>query len=304
MKLQKILSLAAIALYASVLTSCVKKDVDDPPANGVDPAITANRTIAQVKALYVAGTITAIDSDFIFKGVVIGDDRSGNIYKNVIIQDSTGGISIAIDQSNFYTSYEVGRTVFVKCKGLVIGDYHLLIQVGGYIDNSSGTPSVGRIPQSLVGQHLIGGMWNQSYTTRTVSDISTLSNSLDQNILVRLDGVKFDAPCQPWADVVHQASLSRTLRDSHNNPIVVYTSNYAKFAASLIPGTTGSVIGVFQVYGNGNNSKQLVIRDLSDVIMAPSICSTGPIGTGALMTIGGVRSLYAGLGAKFVSGKK
>ena len=301
MNRSKISLLLTTLLIALTFTSCVKKDFDNPPSTNVDPDIKANKTIAQIKALYVAGAVTTINSDYIIKGVVVGDDHSGNIYKNVIIQDSTGGISIAIDLSNYYTIFKVGRNVFVKCKGLVIGDYHKLIQIGGYADNSSGTPSVGRIPQSLIGQHLFAGKWMQPYTTKIVSDISTLNTDLDQNTLVRIDGARFETPCLPWADVVNQTSSNRNLKDAHGNTIVVYTSNYATFASSLIPGSTGSVIGVFQVYGN---SKQLIIRDLADVLMAPSSCNNGPVGTGALMSVGGIRSLYSGLGNSFVAGTK
>lgn len=298
MKLNKILSLAAVMLYAAVLTSCVKQDVDNPPANGLDPGLTANKTIAQIKALYVSGAITKISGDYVFKAVVVADDRSGNLYKSIVLQDSTGGINIVVDMSNFYTSYETGRNVFVKCKGLVIGDYNGLIQLGGYNDAGS----VGRIPQSLVGQHLIGGMWNQSYVTKIVHNFSTLSNTLDQNTLVKLEGVQFDTPCTTWADMVNQTSGNKNLKDAFGNIIVVRTSNYANFGSGLIPGSIGDVVGVFQIYGT---TKQLVLRDLNDVQMAPSSCAPAlPIGTGGLMSIGSIRPLFSGTGNTFVSGTK
>jgi len=311
MKLKGILSFVASALLcAATFTSCVNKDVDDPPANGSDPAITANKTIAQIKTLYVTGQVTTITGDYTFKGVVVGDDRSGNIYKNIIIQDSTGGISIAIDESNFYTSFEVGRTVFVKCKGMVIGDYHNLIQMGGYIDNSSGSSAVGRIPASLVGQHIFGGQWNQPTPIKIASNFLSLDNVTDQNKLVRLDGVHFKSTfaCTPWADVINQASIGSTLIDAYGNTMTVYTSNYANFATNLIPSDTGSITGIFQIYGSGSSAKQFVVRDLSDVQIGSSHCippvPVVPVGTGALMSIGSVRPLYTGAGTTFVSGTK
>ncbi len=302
MKLSKIISLTAVLLYTATFTSCVKDEVDEPPAFGTDPAITVNKTIAQLKALYT-GTFMQIDSNYVIKGVVVGDDHSGNFYKSIVIQDSTGGINIQLDQSGFYTSYKVGRNVFVKCRGLVLGDYNGLVQLGGYIDNSSPTPAVGRIPQSLISNHLIGGAWNQPYATKIVYNFSTdLSNTADQNKLVRLEGVHFADPCLTWADLVGQTSGNRDLIDAYGNTVTVRTSNFASFAAQLIPGSTGDVIGVFQIYGS---TKQLVIREVSDVIMAPAACNTGPVGTGGLMSIAGVRALFSGgNGNVFVAGTK
>jgi len=262
------------ALSLFTISSCVDDDFDMPPAAGHDPELTANKSIAQIKALFVSGQVLTIDSDYIFQGVVVGDDKDGNFYKSIVLQDSTGGINIQIDQSNYYSYYKVGRRVFVKCKGLVIGDYNGLIQLGGYIDNTTATPQVGRIPQSLVARYLVGGEWDQDFDTLAVSNFNLLSPTADQNKLVRLDNVHFATPCQTWADMAGQTSGNRDLVDAAGNVIVVRTSNFTTFGAQMIPGGTGSVIGVFQIFGN---TLQLVLRNLNDVLMAPPTCQVwGP----------------------------
>ncbi len=296
MKLTKILMMGTVLLYLAAFTSCVKDEVDEPPVNGSDPVLIVNKSIAGLKSIY-NGTIMRIDSNWVIKGVVIGDDHSGNFYKSIVIQDETGAINIQIDQSSFYTSYKVGRNVFVNCRGLFIGDYNGLIQLGGYNDNGS----VGRIPSSLVSRHLIGGMWNQPYATKVVYNFDSLNMNTDQNKLVRLVGVHFATPCMTWADVAFETSGNRDLLDAYGNTVIVRTSNFATFASQLIPGSIGDVIGVFQIY---NNDKQLVIRELTDVVMAPTNCNTGPVGTGGLMSIGAVRSLYSGAGNIFAAGTK
>ena len=270
--MKKILQSASVLLMLFIafsFSSCVDDDFESPPATGQDPALTANRTIAQIKALFVSGQVLTIDSDYIFQAIVVADDKSGNFYKSIVLQDNTGGINIQIDQSDYHSMYKVGRKVFVKCKELVIGDYNGLIQLGGYIDNSTATPAVGRIPQSLVPQHLVGGVWDQNYDTLAVASINTLNNSTDQNKLVRLDNVHFETPCQTWADLVGQTSGNRNLLDASGGVIVVRTSNFTTFGAQLVPGATGTVIGVFQIFGT---TKQLVLRNLDDVLMAPPTC--------------------------------
>ena len=261
-------------LPALWLTSCVKDDFDAPPATGSDPDVVANATIADVKALFVDNEVRVIDSNYIVEAVVIADDKSGNFYKSIVLQDATGGINIQIDMSNYYSSYKVGRKVFIKCKGLVIGDYHDLIQLGGYVDNSTATPQVGRIPLSLVPQYLVAGEWDQPFDTLVVSNISALNPTTDQNKLVRLNNVHFATPCQTWADIPGQTSGNRDLLDG-SGTIIVRTSNFTTFGNQPIPGDTGSVIGVYQVY---DNDLQLVLRNLDDVIMDPPNCIVwGPV---------------------------
>ena len=108
-------------LFISIAsTSCVDKDYDDLETANVDPALTATHTIKQIQSFATGLVGVEITTDVIIAGVVIGDDSSGNIYKSLILQQDSAGISIQLDISNFSTEYKVGRRIFVKCKGLFI----------------------------------------------------------------------------------------------------------------------------------------------------------------------------------------
>ncbi|MEZ5068602.1 MAG: DUF5689 domain-containing protein [Bacteroidia bacterium] len=95
-----------------------------------------------------------ITNDMVFSAIVVADDKSGNYYKEMIVQDSTAGISILLDQPSYFTSFFIGRRVFVKAKGL-------------YIQSVSGTPKIGvlnngsvsAIPATLIGNYVVGGKW-------------------------------------------------------------------------------------------------------------------------------------------------
>ena len=147
----------AIITVALCATSCVKKDSfdDTAPSTNVDPNLTVNITIDSLKSLLTSTTPQYILEDFICAGVVIADDRSGNFYKEMVIQDATGGISIFLDQSNYYTNYFIGRRVFVKLKGLFISDVDGNIKLGSVVNGA-----LDRIPAAVVADHLIGGKWN------------------------------------------------------------------------------------------------------------------------------------------------
>ncbi len=280
-----------LVILAFTYSSCVKKEFDEPPVNGTDPALTVNRTIKQLKALWPGSGIVTITDDIIIAGIVVGDDESGNFYKSIVIQDSTAGINIQLDASGYWRNYKVGRRVFVKCKGLVLGDYGKQVQLGGYIDNSTGTPSVGRIPLALIPHYLYGGVWDLPVTPLEVNSISQLNLTADQNKLVTIHGVYFvsSSSCLPWADIAGQTSGNRVMQDTINPSasITVRTSNFATFAASLTPSDTGTITGVFQQY---NSTYQLVIRDLNDVHITSNKCCVNP----TILSIDSVRKMLTG----------
>ena len=95
-----------IALFASMisisLTSCFKQSYDNPPdASRQDPNLPCNVTIGQLSAMaqtMASGAYRTLGDSTIY-GIVTADDRSGNFYKQIVIQDSTGGMTIAIAHS-------------------------------------------------------------------------------------------------------------------------------------------------------------------------------------------------------------
>ena len=88
---QKIFSFLVLA--AAVLTGC-ERDYDAPPLNEpVYEGPSANITIADLKENCknaTQETPVVITNDWVLKAYVTGNDESGNIYKQVIVQDETG----------------------------------------------------------------------------------------------------------------------------------------------------------------------------------------------------------------------
>src|SRR5687768_14204136 len=105
---------AFVLIIAIGFTSC-KKRFDQPPGF-IQPNITANKTIAQLKSMYSGTGFLPITDDIIIEGVVVADDKSGNYYKAIVVQDSTAGIEIQLDGTNLYTDFPVGRKIYLKAK--------------------------------------------------------------------------------------------------------------------------------------------------------------------------------------------
>ncbi|MFN8154407.1 MAG: DUF5689 domain-containing protein [Bacteroidia bacterium] len=293
-----LLSLLLLALVSFNFTACRDEEFDEPPINGTNPNLTVNMTIDSLKKLYSDSIISfnkiiTIDSNWVISGVVTADDKSGNFYKTMVIEDATAGISIRLDQGDFYTQYPIGRRVYVKLKGLVMGDYGNLIQLGGYIDNTGTTPSAAPIPQALIPNYIVGGEWNQNLTPSKVTMNDLFNTDKWQNRLVEIENVEF-APgdtAQPFADAVLLTSVNHDLNDCNGNTIIVRTSGYSNFATKLTPTGKGTIKGIFSIY---TSDLQLILRDSLDATGMDSIRCNGSGGTPTLINISDLRNLYSG----------
>lgn len=244
-----------LLLVTLVVFSACKKQFDEPPIAEL-PNLEANTTIKNLVAL-ASSTPVAL-GDQIIEATVIADDKSGNFYKQLVIQDSTGGIRLDIDAFSIYTDFPIGRKVWVKCKGLYIwrdGDVPALI--GSSNTNNS------RIPQSTYRQYVIGGEYNQPLSP-TLKTLSTLTAD-DYYTLVQLDNVEF-ADCYAGSSYAYastQTSKNAELTECATSGMtIVRNSGFATFANELMPTGNGSIIAV---YNSFRGTSQLLIRDPQDV---------------------------------------
>ena len=181
-----------LMLAVSLMISSCKKNFDEPPGP-TDPGITPTHTISQLKAMHAAsGAYDVINADVIIGGVVVANDKSGNLYKELYIQDGTGGINILLDANGLYNSFPVGRQVYIKCNGLCISDYNRLIQLGVKA-TVAGSPSLEAIASTLIDQYIIGGTLNNPVTPRvvTLNDLSTNMQDEYLGSLIQLNNYEF-----------------------------------------------------------------------------------------------------------------
>ena len=249
-------NLSAFLLLVTLLIfgSC-QKQYDEPPI-GELPNLVANMTIADAVALASPTPVSLAGR--VLEGTVIADDKSGNFYKQIVIQDTTGGIRIDIDAFSLYNDYPIGRQVFIKGDGLYVwrdGDVPAII--GSTNTNES------RIPQATYRQFVIGGAYNQPVTP-TVKSLSTLTPA-DYYTLVQLDNVEF-ADCYAGSSYAYastQESKNADLTECATGAtVIVRNSGFADFANELMPTGNGSIIAVFNSF---NGTSQLFIRNPNDV---------------------------------------
>jgi hypothetical protein len=254
----------SIGLIITV-SSCLKKEFDAPPnESGNDPHLTITHTIAELKEM----PQSEITDDVIIGGIVCMDDRSGNYYKKIVVQDETGGIEIEIDQTNLYTDYPVGRKVYIRCKGLYLGNYFELPQLGAAPDERG---SLTQINGTMVDDYIVKASFPNIIKIDTFSynDLTSIDDS-KVNTLVAIRDVQFadgDAGAPYSAPT---GTTNRNLTDcSFSGGIVVRSSNYAKFQSYPTPIGSGLIVALYTRY---RSTPQLIIRDTSDLHFSNPRC--------------------------------
>lgn len=287
--MNKILKLiTAVMMVATAFTfSACKKNFDNPPA-ATDPAIVANTSIKALKAMHnSAGAYDVITSDIIISGVVVADDKSGNLYKQLFIQDATGGLQILLDANSLYGTFPVGRRIFIRCKDLCISDYNKTMQLGVKAI-VSGAPSQEAIPGNLISKYVTGGSLNNPVVPKVVTwaDLGGISpttmnatNMQDPLIgtLVQINNYRFETPTGTYSDTsAYKNTTNRFINNCGSQALTVRTSAYANFAGVPVAPGRGSIVAMYTVFGN---TRQLIIRDTSDVKFTNPYACALPAGT-------------------------
>lgn len=285
----------AILATCIILSSC-DREFDAPP-DYVDPNLTPTMTIAELKAAHVAGQVESLTEDDIIAGIVVADDKSGNFYKQICIQDATGGITIRMDGLNLYADYPVGRRIYIKLKGLFMGDYAGLIQLGGSLDDSDPNfLNVAPIASNLFDTYIVKGSVNNPVTPTVVSSVAALNDSY-QSMLIQLDDFEF-VPAdtsKTYANAATQSAVNLNVKGCTGSNIIIRTSGFANFAGVNVPNGNGKLLAIYTRF---NSTKQLVIRDTSDVQFTGDRCGSGPVGPTTPKTIAEIRAMYTGTDIK------
>ena len=131
----KNIKLLLVSMLAAVFSGCM--DHHDDPTNYTygNPAVgEANTTIADLKTKY-AGIVSSnkaeeVQEDLVISGVIVGDDESGNIYKNLYVNDGSGTLVVGINATGLYAFLPVGQKIAINCKGLYVGGYGSMAPLG------------------------------------------------------------------------------------------------------------------------------------------------------------------------------
>lgn len=230
------------------LSSC-KKEVDSPPINTINASQII--TVDSLRNWELLTGPTSITEDLSVYAVVTMDESSGNIYKQLYIQDHTAAIQVRLSSSS---DFKVGDSVRIALKGAYLSDY------AGVIQLDSIDPATDIIKQSS------GNV--KAPETKTIGEI-TLE---DEGRLIKIENVQFQYSelINTFADAVNQSSENRMLEDCDGNVIIVRTSGFANFAGTDLPTGNGSIVCIVNQF---NGELQLIIRSFEEIKLSGTRCA-------------------------------
>lgn len=280
-----------LLLSLLIFTSCVDRNFDEPPVKVLDIPFSATHGIDYLKTKYVAGKYTEITEDIKIIGTIIADDRSGNFYKSLVVQDSTGGILVKIDRIGIFSNYPQNSKVGILCKGLTIGDYGGLIQLGKGSSVVNGREQLEFIPDNQVVNHLYQGARNQTVSPKKIG-INSLRTQ-DLSTLVELENVEFKRSDvgKTIGNPGSGSFVDLNIVDCNNASILLHTSDFADFAAYKTSDKNGTIVAVL---GKFNSNIQLYLRDTSEIKFTNTPCNSSG-GNATLASIKSIRALYMGV---------
>lgn len=279
----------ALAFLALTLGSCMGDSYADPDLTDKVPAAPyGNNSLKEKNVISIAdlktqfATVIAnssyklIEKDMMIKAVVTGNDVSGNIYNQVSVQDASGAIIIAINGSGLSGYLPVGQEILVNLKGLYIGSYKKLPQIGSVNTKiSDGTLSMGKIERAVWNEHfkiLNPGEADASTVEPEEFDKTKLTNKayMEANVgkLMTLKKVKFASAngTNVWAPKDTNTSLELIDAESgkriSSSNLVVRNSGYSKFANEVVPQGVFDITGIFTRFGD---TWQIVLRNTDDL---------------------------------------
>lgn len=256
-----------MALFVLLLAgACVQQKFSEPKSNSTNsPAFAVYKSIAELRSSMGVAGAKEIKENILISGTVIADDRSGNFYKQIIIDDGTAAIPILLDASNLYNDFSIGQKVYVKCKGLYTAFFYKLPQLG-YVPDDKGLLSA--IPFHLWNQFMM--KTDEQDTIKpielNVADAMKAKSELFNRLVTITDVQVMDTVLANQYAL--PASLSSAtniqLTDCDSNLIILRTSGYCRFQSQMPPRLRGKISAIYSVF---NNTPQLILRDTPDVDM-------------------------------------
>lgn len=241
-----------LLLGLTIMAVACNKEPDSPPVQQLpDNKIV---TIDSLRSWQIAADepIVFDDSISVF-GIVSMDESSGNIYKNIYLQDDTAAINIRLTQASYLVQ---GDSVRISLFGTTLSEYNGVIQLDGVDPDNQ---IVVQSKNNVVSPVLV-----------TIPELAITMGDEDawayESRVVRIENVqfKFSELNNTYADVINQSSENRTLKDFDGNEIYVRTSGFADFAGDSLPKGSGSIICIASEY---NGELQLLIRSTDEVLL-------------------------------------
>lgn len=260
-----------VAVAGFFLTGCMDQhDTPDTDMYGNAAVLEGNTTIAELKnrfkAVTTASSVQQIEDSLVISGVVVADDESGNVYKQIYLRDSTGIIVIGINSTGIYAKLPVGQKINVNCHGLYIGGYGAMAQLGTLYQGK-----IGRMNENVWVEHMrTVGKPSLNYSELKPDTVeASWLESADKDLAPFFVHVKGVTVAEADGNTVYAPEelkdggngVNRTLKIGGKS-IPFRISTYANFANDYMPNRAFNMNGLLTRY---NRDWQITVRTSRDI---------------------------------------
>jgi len=261
-------------MFLFLIFSCVQDgDFEAPNVEVKEPDVTVNSDISAVKSALIQEFLSSGDLTYTFfddedaatpptiiEGYVVSSDAAGNFFKTLIIQDKpenpTAGIEITLNNSNFSSTFEVGRKVYVKLDGLTVsyddGESDDFINPtndvpGKYVLGVLDGNSLVDIPSTAIKNHIFRSSSVEEIIPTKVSVTICGQVITDNNIntLVKLESAQFASTelGKTFAgESIDEFDGFRALYECETaGQLFLQTSTFTSFKSNIIPDGNGEI---------------------------------------------------------------
>ncbi|MBV2224561.1 MAG: choice-of-anchor J domain-containing protein [Cloacibacterium sp.] len=210
-----------------------------PRLDGSTPSCSFNtagktmKTVAEVKA-YFSGTLAQIPDNAYLKAQVTANDKTGNLFKYIYVEDKTGGIRVNIDMASLYADprFFVGKHLLINLKDLYVGAVNGEVQLGGLFN-----ANVGRVLPNDIYKHF----FPTTDFTEVVATEKTITGLADGDVgrWIKIKDLQFIDD-----DLGETFSGKRTLEDCSGKKIILNTSSFATFSGAQLDTGKGDVYAI------------------------------------------------------------
>jgi len=178
-------------------------------------------------------------------GYVISDDRTGNFYKELYLQNDptnpTVSLKLGLDMRDLFTKYNVGRKVFVKLKGLALNQSHGELMLGQMINSE-----LDEMMESTILSNVFRNCEAVDVTPVVIGSPADINVS-NLGMLVQFDNMQFDDSLlnKTYVDPAQSYDTQRAITNvSDGSVILLETSSFANFGLNILNPNRGSVKGI------------------------------------------------------------
>lgn len=217
-------------------------------------------SIAGLKALCDGRSALRISQDATIRGQVVANDLYGEFSREIILQDDSGGIAVAVEGDDLADRFPFGALVEVRCNGLVLTDYGGKVGLG----TEPGEYGSGVIPQEEIERyfHFPG---TDVEMPRSVPLAFEEVGSQHIDTRVRFEGVRFVEAGKPWCDTDPETgrtvTTEREIMDANGTRFLVRSLESCDYAEEPLPAGSGTLGGVIDYFG-GKYALRVTFREV------------------------------------------